>query len=175
MRLLAWGVLVLGGCGGSGSSGYTVPRGATLSVRTVDTVASDLNRAGSAFRAAIDVPVREGLVTYIPLQAAVEGVVEQSAILNEDPPKARLTLRLTKLSLPGGAVLPLETRPLVYESKSEVQVEQVTITTGLDVDLDRLLGRTPAGRTRQPGPRVEIPRNSPLVFTLNEDLLIPAP
>ena len=178
MRLLAWGLLMLAGCGPSGGgSGFTVPRGATLSVRTSSEIASDAVQPGSAFRGEIDLPVRQGLTTYIPLGSRVDGVADESTVLNGDPPRARLTLRLTKLYMPDGKVLPLDTVPLTYESKAEVQVNQVTITTGLDVDLDRLLGRPPKppDRSREPGPRVEIPRNAPLVFTLSKALPVPAP
>jgi len=138
---------------------------------------TESSKAGDPFRASLSRPFQEGLVTYVPLDSEAAGVIEQSGTTVETDSRARMSLRLTGLRLPNGEVIGLATVPVVREGDFEYRAESIEITTGLDVDLDRLLGRGP---TEQPDPehselRVEIPSGSPLVFTLAEDLLIPAP
>jgi len=164
-------------CGGAGTTDLTIPRGANLSVKITETLDTETSKPGDVFHAVISTPLQQGLTTYVPLDAETEGVVEESGITTGTDPRARLTLRLTGLRLPNGGLLDLDTVPLVRESGFDFRIEDIDVTTGLDVDLNRLLGRTPEGAAieQENDPRAEIPRDSPLVFTLREDIFIPAP
>lgn len=171
-------VIVLSGCGGENASRYTVPRGATISIAIGESIATDSHKAGDTFSGELISPLREGIVTYVPLESTAEGVVDFSGIVNENPPRARLTLRLTALHAPNGEVIPLETVPVVRESIPELRSDEVTITTGLDVDLSRLLGAELSSEARSSvggDPRIEIARDSPLVFTLQREISLPVP
>jgi len=154
-----------------------VPRGATIAVRLDETLDSETTQAGDRFRASLSSPFQEGLTTYAPLESEVEGVVEESLVTQETDPRARLSLRLTSLRLPNRSDIALDTVPMVRESGFDYQDETISVTTGLDVNLDYLLGRTsePKPALSPDTKRVVIPQDSPLVFTLQQDVSLPAP
>lgn len=184
MKATSWSVafvlavIALSGCGGESTSRYILPRGATLSIALGESVTTDSHKAGDSFTGELISPLTQGIVTYVPIESAAEGVVDFAGILSEDPPRARLTLRLTALHAPNGEVIPLDTVPVVRESVPELRSDDVTITSGLDVDLARLIGAEVSSEVpsrTDDDPRAEIARDSPLTFTLQREISLPIP
>ncbi|MCP5119511.1 MAG: hypothetical protein GY953_52595 [bacterium] len=179
--LAAFGAaLCLWGCADAeGEDTLTVPRGATLSIRTTEAIATNTHDTGDGIQGEIDVPLRRGTTIFVPLLARVEGVV--SSVTIDKQSRNRISLQLTALHLPNGDVVSLETVPLVRQAKSELQTEDITVRTGLDIDIDLLLGNEDESVRRRNQIKVEalaqltIPTNSHLVFTLEKDIIIPAP
>jgi len=164
-------------CGAPASPGLTIPRGATISVRLYESLDSETSKPGDQFRALLSTPLQQNDTTYVPLDAEAEGVVEESEITVETDPRARISLRLTGLQAPNGEMIQLRTVPVVRESAFTYQSEDIEVTTGLDVDLGRLLGQNSSDQSQnvQSVLNVRIPANSPLVFTLQEDVTFPPP
>lgn len=161
------------------STDLIVPRGATLSIRTTETITTNTHKTGDAFQGEINVPLKQGTIIYVPLLARVEGSVD-SVIMDEEG-RTRIGLRIERLQLASGQTVALRTVPLVRQTKPELQSEDITVKTGLDVDIDVLVGNVSESESRQRlelagGPEeLTIPRDSHLVFTLEEDIRIPAP
>jgi hypothetical protein len=164
-------------CGGSDQSELIVPRGATISVSLLQPLDSVANNPGDRFQALVSSPLQREGTTYVPLDADAEGIVEEARITVEVDPRARISLRLTGIRIPSGELVALRTLPVIRESGFAYHSQDIEITTGLDVDLEHLLGRSPAEdpETSPSSMRVEIPAGSLLVFTLEEDVSIPAP
>ena len=124
-------------------------------------------------------PLQREPIIFVPLRAGVEGVVDSVNVDRAE--RSRISLRLEKLHLPNGQIIKLSTVPLVHQSKVELRTEAVTVRTGLDVDIDRLLGdqaESAAESNRanaDAGIHITIPRDSHLVFTLEDDITVPAP
>ena len=173
-------LLLLGGCGGEeGSTDLIVPRGATLSIQTAERIATNTHSAGDRFEGEINVPLRRGTTIFVPLLARVEGSVDSVRVDQEG--RNRIALRIHRLHVPSGQAIELKTVPLVRQSKAELETQDVTVKTGLDVDIDILLGNISESERRRKRAEADalvelaIPRDSHLVFTLEEDIRIPAP
>ena len=99
---------------------------------------------------------------------------------------ALISVRLTKLHLPNGASVDLETNSITRLAKPISQKNTVGMATGFDETIAELTGK-PAEQTsresRFSGSDMNIllnnhavfPENSSLVFTLDSDLIVTAP
>ncbi|MCW5977840.1 MAG: hypothetical protein KIT09_07170 [Bryobacteraceae bacterium] len=141
----ALAVLLLVACVRSERAGARIPRGATISVRTVDEISTEVHRVGDPFTAALSAPIREAGTRGIavPIGSRVDGVVGAIRPRRGDSRPPRIELRLTRLYLPDGSYVDLRTAALARQAEP----------SGAEI--------------------VIVPKESPLVFTLEQPALIP--
>lgn len=168
------------GCGNKEENGsLRIPRGSTISVSMDTTVSSRTHRKGDRFAASLTAPFRQGEKIFVPLNVKVDGVVDS---VDKHDGREQIQVHLTRLHLPGGRTLALDTNPIVRDAKpaASKQVQPVDVDTGLDKTIKELAGdstlKGPGNSPRAtPANAAVIPAGSPLVFTLASDLVIPPP
>jgi hypothetical protein len=79
----------------------TIPEGTALSIRLIDSIDSDKNKAGDTFRATLDSPIQVGDRVAVPKNADIEGQVLDVKSAGHFTGRSDLALVLTKLSVNG--------------------------------------------------------------------------
>lgn len=140
---VAAALLMLLGCAEPDTSTFSMPRGSTISIRTLDEISTKVYRAGDPFEAQLSSPIRRGSVIIVPLGARVTGLVKEIRPRQADIRQAQADLRLTRLYLSNESYVELRTAALLREAAPGAN-EVVVVA-----------------------------KNSPLIFTLEEAVPIP--
>lgn len=163
-----------------------VPRGATLSVKTLASISTQTHRKGDSFSVILDAPLSRDTTIYAPMESQVDGVVAETQNVEGHGAPAYISVCLKKLYLPSGASVDLETNAITRVAKPMSRESTVGMATGFDETIAELTGKS----TEQAGKESEIPEtgfdtlirnqavipaDSSLVFTLDSDLIVPAP
>ena len=85
----------------SPATSLTIPEGTLLSIRLIDSIDSDKNKAGDNFRATLDSPIMVGGRVAVPRDADVEGEVLDVKSAGHFAGRSDLALVLTKLIVNG--------------------------------------------------------------------------
>lgn len=165
------------GAGEADDNSLVVPRGATISVKTTSAISTGTQQTGDAFSATLNAPLQREMTVFAPMGSELDGVVEEATKQDGAGGRPRITLRLTRLHLPSGASVDLETNSITRETKLAQRKETVSIVTGLDKTIEELTGESPKEAPAGEPTEVHavIPALSGLVFTLQSDLRVPAP
>ncbi len=151
-----------------------VPRGSTISVIVSESIAPSTHSSGSTFKAELSSPLSLGDTIVVTSGALVEGLVE---IPDAGKDSTAVELRLTSLQITETSRLPISTKPMSRTASSTVTTEVIAdATTGLK-DKIRYLAETGETSAERGGEESDtggaaVPRNSQLVFTLAEDLVV---
>ncbi len=156
-----------------------IPRGSTLAVRNVDAIMSGRSAEGDTFKAQLESPLSRNRVMYVNAGTPIDGVIEK---LEEDASgQYRAVLRLTRMELPEGKSVEIRTSRLDRDARdTPASVQEVSATTGIESLIHRLAEtRSAASLTADSSDNnagmVVVAADSPMVFTLDADLVIPMP
>ena len=161
---------------------FTIPAGATLSVRMTDALDSKSNILGETFRATLDVPVTIGGNVVIPKGAEAIGRVTNIQPSGRLRGRARIAVELTALNFEGKSVA---VRTSTYQEGGAARGKQTARIAGGSTAAGTLIGTVggapwlgaglgaAAGMVVQTvrGPsQIRIPAESLLMFTLQSPL-----
>jgi hypothetical protein len=115
------------------STKYTLPAETTISVRLIDSVSTETNKAGDTFLASLAEPLMVNGVTLFAKDTSVSGKV-----LNVEEPGrvkgvASISLQLTEIQPRKGSPLPLETQPFSETAKAEKKKDAAIIGAGTGI------------------------------------------
>ncbi len=110
----------------------TIPEGTSLSVRLIDSIDSDKNKPGDAFRATLDSPLSAEGRVVVPKNADVEGKVQELKSAGHFAGRSGIVLLLTKLSF-NGKDYPIETSEYTQEGNSRGKRTAATVGGGAAV------------------------------------------
>jgi hypothetical protein len=165
-----------------------VPAGTQITIRMIDDVDSQVAQLGQTFRASVDEPVMAGTRTVIPRGAEVV----TKLVDMKDPSKlsggGQLTLDLASVTINGKAVA-VESQAVAQQGESRTRDSATVIggTAALGAIIGAIAGGgrgaaigavsgAGAGTAVQvltQGPRVRVPSETRLTFTLQQPLRIP--
>jgi hypothetical protein len=107
----------------------TIPEGTSLSIRLIDSIDSDKNKPGDAFRATLDSPLSAEGRVVVPKDADVEGKVQELKSAGHFAGRSGIVLLLTKLSF-NGKDYPIETSEYTQEGNSRGKRTAATVGGG---------------------------------------------
>jgi hypothetical protein len=115
------------------STKYTLPAETKISVRLIDSVSTETNKAGDTFLASLAEPLTVDGVTLFAKDTSVSG-----KILNVEEPGrvsgvASISLQLTEIQPKKGSPLALETQPLSETAKAEKKKDAAIIGAGTGI------------------------------------------
>jgi hypothetical protein len=172
------------------SSSVTIPAGARISVRTIDSIDSTRNRVGFRFQASLEEPLWVDGSVVVPKGADVYGRLEGSKETGTFTGRSELRLELT------GIVVHGQTVPLVtgeYEVSGKSKGESTAKRTVGGAAIGTLIGALAGGgkgaaigagtgagvgaasEIVTKGDQVKIPSETLLDFTLQQSVTIPKP
>ena len=112
------------------STKYTLPAETRISVRLIDSVSTETNKAGDTFLASLAEPLTVDGVTLFAKDTSVSGKV----LSLEEPGRvsgvASISLQLTEIQPKKGSPLPLETQPFSETAKAEKKKDAAIIGGG---------------------------------------------
>jgi hypothetical protein len=115
------------------STKYTLPAETTISVRLIDSVSTETNKAGDTFLASLAEPLTVDGVTLFAKDTSVSGKV----LTVEEPGRvkgvASISLQLTEIQPKKGSPLPLETQPFSETAKAEKKKDAAIIGAGTGI------------------------------------------
>ncbi len=110
----------------------TVPEGTMLTVRLIDSIDSERNKAGDVFRASLESPVMAGDAMVAPKGADVEGRVVESKSAGHFAGRSELALVLTRMTV-NGRTYQLETDEYSRQGASRGKRTAATVGGGAAV------------------------------------------
>jgi hypothetical protein len=116
----------------SGATLVTIPEGTSLSVRLIDSIDSDRNKAGDKFRASLESPILAGGRVVVPKDADVDGEVRELKSAGHFTGRSELALVLTNLSF-NGKNYEIETDEYTQEGNSRGRRTAETVGGGAAV------------------------------------------
>jgi len=112
------------------STRYTLPAETSISVRLIDSVSTETNKAGDTFLASLAEPLTVNGVTLFAKDTSVSGKI----LSLEEPGRvqgvASISLQLTEIQPKKGSPLPLETQPFSETAKAEKKKDAAIIGGG---------------------------------------------
>jgi len=112
------------------STKYTLPAETKISVRLIDGVSTETNKAGDTFLASLAEPLTVNGVTLFAKDTSVSGKI----LTLEEPGRvsgvASISLQLTEIQPKKGSPLPLETEPFSETAKAEKKKDAAIIGGG---------------------------------------------
>ena len=172
--------VVFTGCGEKvDDTSLMLPRGSTISVRTQEELSTRTHGPGDGFPAVLDAPLRRDREIYVPIGSSLAGVVED--VTKEADSAPAISIRLTSLQLPSGSAMRVETKPITRLGRTGAGMSaSLTPSTGLEDKISYLAGGNQTGTpdtassvNEQLEGVTTIPNGTQLVFTLDENLVIP--
>lgn len=167
------------------NTGLQIPAGTTISVRLIDPVDSDMDRLGQTYRASVDQPVIINGQTVIPRGTDAVAVLTNAQKGGRIEGRTSLTLDLRSITF-NGSTYDLQTGGVTEQSGSRGQRSAKVIggTAALGAIIGAIAGGgkgaaigTVAGagagtaaEVATSGPRVKIPSETRLTFTLSNPL-----
>jgi hypothetical protein len=120
----------------------TIPESTTLSVRLIDSIDSDRNKAGDTFRASLESPIMVQGRVVVPKDTDVEGEVQELRSAGHFAGRSAIALALTKLSF-NGKGYEIETDQYTREGAS--RGERTAETVGGGAAIGALIGGLTGG------------------------------
>ncbi len=119
-----------------------LPAGAEIKVRTASAVSTNSHRAGDRFYASLMEPLKAGDQVIAEKGARVEGILADADKGGRIRGRARIALRLTKLTLPGGSEVDLHTARVVRWAPRTRRrdLTRIGITTGAGATIGAIAG-----------------------------------
>lgn len=115
------------------STKYTLPAETEISVRLIDSVSTETNKAGDTFLASLAEPLTVDGVTLFARDTSVSGKI----LSLEEPGRvkgvASISLQLTEIQPKKGDPLPLETQPFSETAKAEKKKDAAIIGAGTGI------------------------------------------
>jgi len=115
------------------STKYTLPAETRISVRLIDSVSTETNKAGDTFLASLAEPLSVNGVTLFAKDTSVSGKI----LSLEEPGRvkgvASISLQLTEIQPRKGSPVPLETEPLSETAKAEKKKDAAIIGAGTGI------------------------------------------
>jgi hypothetical protein len=165
----------------------TIPEGTAVSIRLVDSIDSDKNKAGDTFSATLETPLMaEGLVG-VPKNADVEGRIQELNSAGHFAGRSQLSLVLTKLSFNGKSY---EIQTDEFTQAGNSRGKRTAATVGGGAALGALIGGLTSGgkgaligagagagagtavQAVTKGQQIHLPSESVLEFKLNAPLTV---
>jgi hypothetical protein len=115
------------------STKYTLPAETQISVRLIDSVSTETNKAGDTFLASLAEPLTVDGVTLFAKDTSVSGKI----LTVQEPGRvsgvASISLQLTEIQPRKGSPLPLETQPFSETAKAEKKKDAAIIGAGTGI------------------------------------------
>jgi hypothetical protein len=172
------------------TSGGTIPAGTRLMVRMIDTVNSEENAVGDAFRASLEEDLTVDGAVVAPKGADVTGRLAEVKEAGKFTGKSELKLELTEMVV-NGRNYPLVTGE--YELAGKSRGKDTAVKVGAGAAIGAVVGAIAGGgkgaaigagvgagagtaiQIFTKGEQVHVPSETVLEFTLEQDLVIRAP
>jgi hypothetical protein len=166
----------------------TLPSGTAISVRLIDSIDSDKDKAGDEFRATLEDPLRIGDDTVAPKGADARIRLTEDKQAGKFTGKAELTVQLLSVVVNGKSV-PVETASVTEYSKSQTgsTAKKAAAVGAVGAIIGAIAGGgkgaaigAGAGAAAgagsgvfMKGQRVKIPSETVLTFTTQQDVRLP--
>jgi len=115
------------------STKYTLPAETRISVRLIDSVSTETNKAGDTFLASLAEPLTVDGVTLFAKDTSVSGKVLTVGEPGRVKGLASISLQLTEIQPRKGSPLPLETQPFSETAKAEKKKDAAIIGAGTGI------------------------------------------
>ncbi len=120
----------------------TVPEGTTLSIRLIDEVNTERNKAGDPFKATLDSPVVVGDKVAIPADADIEGRVVQAQNQGHYAGTSQLALELVRITYNGHSY---DIRTEQFSKQGSSRGKRTAATVGGGAALGAIIGGIAGG------------------------------
>jgi len=171
------------------NTGFTIPTGAKVTIRMIDSVNSETNKVGDTFIATLDEPLMQGGLEVVPRGADVRGRIANINEAGRIAGAAQLGLELTQIIV-NGIQYSLQTSE--YAEKAEGRGTQTAKRAGIGAGLGAAIGAIAGGgkgaaigagvggggatavQVMTKGDKLNIPSETKLEFTLRAPLVVAA-
>lgn len=126
----------------SARTAVTVPAGAQLRVRMIDTVDSQTDKVGDKFQATLDQPLTQNGELVAARDSTVYGRLVSSSQAGRIQGRSELRLELTGINI-GGRIVPISTS--TYEVAGKSRGRQTAERTGIGAGLGAVIGAIAGG------------------------------
>lgn len=171
------------------STGFTIPTGAKITIRMIDSVNSETNKVGDTFIATLDEPLLQEGLEVVPRGADVRGRIANINEAGRIAGSAQLGLELTQIIV-NGIQYSLQTSE--YAEKAEGRGGQTAKRAGIGAGIGAAIGAIAGGgkgaaigagvgaggatavQVMTKGDKLNIPSETKLEFTLRAPLVVAA-
>jgi hypothetical protein len=169
------------------TTGFTIPTGSKIVIRTIDSVNSEKNKVGDVFVAVLDEPVVDNGMEIIPKGVDVRGRLTNADSAGRVTGSAQLGLELTQIYVNG---IPYSLSTSEYEEAGESRTGQTAKRAAGGAAIGALIGAIAGGgkgaaigagiggggatavQVMTKGEKVNVPSETRLEFTLKSPLVI---
>jgi hypothetical protein len=169
------------------TTGFTIPTGSKIVIRTIDSINSEKNRVGDVFVAVLDEPVVDNGMEIIPKGVDVRGRLANADSAGRVTGSAQLGLELTQIYVNG---IPYSLSTSEYEEVGESRTGQTAKRAAGGAAIGALIGAIAGGgkgaaigagvggggatavQVMTKGEKVNVPSETRLEFTLRSPLVI---
>lgn len=171
------------------NTGFTIPTGAKITIRMIDSVNSETNKVGDTFIATLDEALMQGGLEVVPRGADVRGRIANINEAGRIAGSAQLGLELTQIIV-NGIQYSLQTSE--YAEKAEGRGTQTAKRAGIGAGIGAAIGAIAGGgkgaaigagvggggatavQVMTKGDKLNIPSETKLEFTLRAPLVVAA-
>ena len=171
------------------NTGFTVPTGAKISIRMIDSINSETNKAGETFIAVLDEALYQGGLEVVPRGADIRGRIANINEAGRIAGKAELGLELTQIIVNG---IPYSVTTSEYQEVGDGRGGQTAKRVGGGAAVGAIIGAIAGGKkgaavgagvgagagtavqVMTKGEKLNIPSETKLEFTLRAPLVIAA-
>lgn len=169
------------------TTGFTIPTGSKIVIRTIDSINSEKNKVGDVFVAVLDEPVEQNGMEIIPKGVDVRGRLANADSAGRVTGSAQLGLELTQIYVNG---IPYSLTTSEYEEAGESRTGQTAKRAAGGAAIGALIGAIAGGgkgaaigagiggggatavQVMTKGEKVNVPSETRLEFTLRSPLVI---
>ena len=170
-------------------TGYTIPTGGKIVIRTIDGISSEKNKPGDVFVAVLEEPITQNDIEIIPKGADVRGRIANLESAGRVTGSAQLGLELTQIYVNG---IPYSLTTSEYEEVGESRTGQTAKRAAGGAAIGALIGAIAGGgkgaaigagvggggatavQVMTKGEKLNVPSETKLEFTLRAPLVIAA-
>lgn len=171
------------------NTGFTIPTGAKVTIRMIDSINSETNKIGETFVAVLDEPLYQSGVEVVPRGADVRGRIANINEAGRLAGKAELGLELTQIIVNG---IPYSITTSEYNEVAEGRGGQTAKRVGAGAAVGAIVGAIAGGKkgaavgagvgggaatavqVMTKGEKLNIPSETKLEFTLRAPLVVAA-
>jgi hypothetical protein len=171
------------------ATGFTIPTGSKIVIRTIDGINSETNKVGDVFVAVLDEPVMDNGMEIIPKGVDVRGRLANADSAGRVTGSAQLGLELTQIYVNG---IPYSLTTSEYQEVGESRTGQTAKRAAGGAAIGALIGAIAGGgkgaaigagvggggatavQVMTKGEKVNVPSETRLEFTLRSPLVIAA-
>jgi hypothetical protein len=171
------------------ATGFTIPTGSKIVIRTIDSINSEKNKVGDVFVAILDEPVLDNGMELIPKGVDVRGRLANADSAGRVTGSAQLGLELTQIYVNG---IPYSLTTSEYQEVGESRTGQTAKRAAGGAAIGALIGAIAGGgkgaaigagvggggatavQVMTKGEKVNVPSETRLEFTLRSPLVIAA-